>query len=221
LIPAIIAVRHSKAKKASRRAVLYALASHADENGNNAFPKYDTLQLEAGAGRETVAGAIKEALENEEIVATGKRPGGTIIYSFAPLIKRVAAEGLAGSSTVELLRKAGSSKTGTGSSISGFAVRKTGFRSSTPVHDEAVKKTNRGNQEEGFPSGFEATTSLTANELRQRVEEVAEAQEDDEALLDVPGRRREAEPRINARRPHLMELRAALAACEGSERSAP
>lgn len=57
------ALRHSGATRASRQAVLGALARYSDANGDNAFPSVSTLMVEAKAGRATVIAALAEALE--------------------------------------------------------------------------------------------------------------------------------------------------------------
>lgn len=85
MIKAVLAVRQSKAT-GPRRAVLLALATYADEDGNNAFPKWETLARDSGLSRRTVASAIREALKAGEIECTGQRKSKTKVYSFAPLI---------------------------------------------------------------------------------------------------------------------------------------
>lgn len=86
MIKAVLAVRHSQAV-GPRRAVLLALATYTDQDGNNAFPKWETLVADSGASRPTVHRAIKDALKFGEIECTGQRKSKTQIYSFAPLIR--------------------------------------------------------------------------------------------------------------------------------------
>lgn len=85
MIKAVLAVRQSEAT-GPRRAVLLALATYADEDGNNAFPKWETLARDSGLSRRTIASAIREALKAGEIECTGQRKSKTKVYSFAPLI---------------------------------------------------------------------------------------------------------------------------------------
>lgn len=87
MISAVKAVRaHSRASTPARLAVLLILASYADKDGENAFPSWDTLQEQSKASRDTVASALREAVENGEVVCTGQRPKKTKIYSFYPII---------------------------------------------------------------------------------------------------------------------------------------
>lgn len=84
---AIVAVRESsRASTPARFAVLLTLATYSDKDGNEAFPKWDTLMKKTGAGRELVGAAIREAIKNGEIKCTGQRKSKTKIYSFAPII---------------------------------------------------------------------------------------------------------------------------------------
>jgi hypothetical protein len=86
VIKAVLAVRNHSQATGPRRAVLAVLATYADQDGNNAFPKWETLAEQSGVCRRTVANAIKEALKAGEIECTGQRKSKTKIYSFAPLI---------------------------------------------------------------------------------------------------------------------------------------
>jgi len=187
MIPAVLAVRQSEAKSAARRAVLYALASHSDKNGGGAFPNFDTLEEESGARRQTVKAAIQEAIDNEEIVATGRRAKGTVVYSFAPLIKRVCGA----SSSPSELQNGNGTKNRPSSSISGFAVRPANFQQFAQRTGVSSEQAIEENQEEAFPSDSEKTAHpLTAKERHER--QVEAAWEQEEAAREIVASERRA-----------------------------
>lgn len=86
MIKAVLAVRYCSAATGQRRAVLLALATYSNEDGDDAFPKWETLEHDSGASRPTVHRAISDALKREEIVCTGERKSKTKVYSFAPIV---------------------------------------------------------------------------------------------------------------------------------------
>lgn len=70
---------HSQARLAARL-VLLALADHADDDGENAWPKVATIQAKALLGERTVQDALRELERAGEIERTGTTPRGVSIW---------------------------------------------------------------------------------------------------------------------------------------------
>lgn len=207
----LIVTKAAKAQSRSRgnaRLVLLELADHANQEAvkrgeaARAWPSQNTLARNCNCSRSTVAVALAELVELGDIVDSGLRgPKGEVKWDLTADLSEFRTGGAPG--------------------VSGSRADLSDSRTK-PVRTFGHEPVVKPEKNQGFPSGFEKTFSLPANEqqLRQRVEEAAEALEDLEAEAEDTTRRRAVEPLIEAARPRVMELRAALAKQKAEERSA-
>lgn len=169
------AVRDCSEMKGTYKAVAFAVATHADPAGRDAYAAKSTLAKESGTSDSTVDRALKAMLANGEIERTGRRQWAankwTTIYSLAPLVSQWK-EGVLGGPPIEdwgvTVEERGFTEEDRGSSLTkegGLAEPQTVLK---PSNKTVLEK--KGD----FSSEEKVSSLLIAKEKQQVAEEAAE-----------------------------------------------
>lgn len=124
-------LRHSEATLGSRL-VLIALADYAHGDGTNAFPSVEKLALHCRMTRRAVQSALRKLEQEGHIEQSGKRPGGTIVYTIRGVGTTPQEGAQSFSSTEDEQREGGEDSTRGVADDAGGVVHAPNMSSTTP-----------------------------------------------------------------------------------------